>query len=378
MKLSVLFLVFLSTFFTSSYPQNIQNLGSGSYSVTNLSINHRDVRSLLVIKLNEEVSSADYNKYNSLLFPQDHAKSLTILSDDVRNLIAERHIEKNTRVLCFYLKDVKRTLLCLFDNQETMEATVGNTMLFAWANCNQLTPFHESAPKEYRLGGADLRGEDLKKRSSIIDGNTGVGVLESTFYKEIILPEIKKHGNNFSLISAMVFSNYYEDSWNKHVITHEILHAQYFVEEKFRKAVDDYFNPIFTNTKHKYYKLVTCIQKNFFDTGLYPGIYENSIKRNTELANVFLQFGIYEHASCGNNTNNPIAIELYNKITSSGVSMSDLYKALFEKKPVRPGPNPENEYFLYYSDINDFRSEKSSLVKERESVRSVSEIAQIE
>ena len=101
------------------------------YQMTKLSINNTEVDNLDVIKLNVEVSSLDYDKYNALLFSVESDQSSTVLSPEVKQAMIDRHYSKNRRVVCFYLSDVKNTLLCLFDNEETMMAITGNTMLYA-------------------------------------------------------------------------------------------------------------------------------------------------------------------------------------------------------------------------------------------------------
>jgi hypothetical protein len=346
-----LFIFFISFY---SYSQALEELVPDSYRILDIDIKDSEVKKLYVMKFNDEVSSLDYDAYDNLLFPQESSPELNLLSPDIRRAITDKHRRENRRVLCFYLKDIKKTLLCLFDSQESMEATVGNTMLFAWSDFYPEGPFYDSAPENYRFAGADMRGEDLVARSSMLRTGSNSDIIEKSFYSLIIEPEIKKHGSNFSLVSACrkpLSSNNYYRLFDKIVIAHELLHAQYFLDKNFRKSVDDYFNPIFENKKHKHHKLVTCIQRSLYETGVYPKIYQNTLKRNTELANVFLQLVVNSSKrvkTCGVNTNNPIAIELYEKILSSGSRMTDLYNSLYKKTPRRAMGNT-NEYILFYN-----------------------------
>jgi len=311
------------------------------YQMTKLSINNTEVDNIDVIKLNVEISSLDYDKYNALLFPVESDQSSTILSPEVTQAMVDRYHRKNRRVVCFYLSDVKNTLLCLFDDKETMMAITGNTMLYAWVGQNIKEPFFDGAPEDYRYAGADLRGKDVKKRDKQINklGDTPrVENIEKVFFRNILEPEIKKHNKNFAFITATLDTNKW---FSEYVIVHEALHAKYFLDKTFKKTIDNYIKKGFKNNGDYIELFFPCIQRTLFDSGLYPGIYDNIELRNTEIANILLEINNYY---CSSYKINPSAVGLYDQITKEGLKMPDLWYKLFKKTEVSPG-----KYILYYN-----------------------------
>ena len=95
------------------------------------------------------------------------------------------------------------------------------------------------------IGGHDLKGNDLIKfykaasyacEESNNDSNICLNSKEKELFENFLLPEIAKNPNfiviTYSLISVMDYEK---------VIPHEILHAQYFSDEIFRKVTDDFW-----------------------------------------------------------------------------------------------------------------------------------------
>ena len=298
-----------------------------------LVINNSVVDRLDVLKFNDKISSADYAKLITILLPADTDRSSNILSQETKLSLAWRFNNKNRKVVCFYLSDVKNTLLCLFNDADTMMAITGNTMLYAWAGQDINAPFFDGAPEEYRFAGADMKGKSLNERyeqikQAVLNSCYCIDDIEKTFFKDIVEPEIKKNNKKFALLAAAVDGN--SSIWTEEVITHEALHAKYFSDKNFRKIVDDYVNEGFNDSSSINKVLFACMQKSLYDTGVYPCIYTNLEKRNTELANYLLQidttFGHCDYKDLVRS-----ATALYDRITEKGFKLPDLWYKRFKR-----------------------------------------------
>ncbi|MCX6113571.1 MAG: hypothetical protein NTY22_09915, partial [Proteobacteria bacterium] len=94
------------------------------------------------IKIGDKLSSSTWGQGLRLLYPwidqnfQNELQKGTSYETKgiVLNNKTEQTLNKKQRVVCFYLSDIKNTMLCLFQTMDVMMAVTGRAMLYAWAN----------------------------------------------------------------------------------------------------------------------------------------------------------------------------------------------------------------------------------------------------
>jgi hypothetical protein len=98
----------------------------------------------------------------------------------------------------------------------------------------------------YDIGGHDLKGASLLNFYEVVqkacsesneDENVCFSKNESELFSNFIIPAIKENPNfvliTYSLISSMDYEN---------ILSHEIMHAQYFLDSNFRDVVDHFWD----------------------------------------------------------------------------------------------------------------------------------------
>ena len=115
------------------------------------------------------------------------------------------------------------------------------------------------------ISGHDMKGEDLISfykaaslacKASDYNSNICLNTQEKELFEKFILPEVAKNPN-FVIITYALYSNLsYVD-----VVTHELLHAQYFTDAIFRKVVDNFWKKEVTiKDKEKFRKILSEVQ----------------------------------------------------------------------------------------------------------------------
>ena len=258
---------------------------------------------LQIINVQEKVASNGWSKFERLLFPWEYGDFKQglgkIISEETTNYISRheglRLREDKQRILCFYLSDVKNVLLCLFQSNEVLEAATGRAMLHAWANRNimpGISLFDEDNNEtcSYMVySGANLRDEDfrwvLNNMDTLDDGDLSTEDLkiEKKFYKEVIVPELKKKDFKFVFAGATVWEENLRSQINfdDETILHEIMHAKYASDDKFRADIDDYINKELINTNSEASKILKHLEEH--DSDVYPALDNDHYVRNNEI-----------------------------------------------------------------------------------------------
>jgi hypothetical protein len=171
---------------------------------------------------------------------------------------------------CAATEEIKGAFLCQSYTQEGMNAALARTGAFV-EGLDGIKPRtlvthdnHDIQLSFRRIGGHDYVGKDLKAFFDFITNecakatdkkNVCLSPAEEEFYHDFILPQLRINPD-FVVITFAARSNM---AWDD-VVTHEIMHAQYFLQEKFRSAVDAFWeNDVSASDKTKIQKLLNAI-----------------------------------------------------------------------------------------------------------------------
>lgn len=174
-----------------------------------------------------------------------------LIDFEKNNLEFHNKVEYKTEAYteCRETKEIVGAYLCLSDTQVNMNIYLGRASAFvegAGGNKGVVSKLNDETLIEYRryIGGHDLRGQDLltfhqavldkckEENSELICLNK----LETEIFQELILP-MTSSLKNFVVIT---FAKQSRMNWTE-VVTHEILHAQYFNIELFRQITDAFW-----------------------------------------------------------------------------------------------------------------------------------------
>jgi hypothetical protein len=153
---------------------------------------------------------------------------------------------------CREVQEIPSAHLCLSYKQSDMNLALARTAFFVEGTVSgvkgNIVPHNDSNLLRYLklFGGHDLRAEDLlafyeaaqsKCSASKYDRNICLNDQELELYEDYVLPKIKRNAN-FVIITYSLISNMkYQD-----VVTHEILHAQYFTNFVFKETTDHFWD----------------------------------------------------------------------------------------------------------------------------------------
>jgi hypothetical protein len=153
-------------------------------------------------------------------------------------------------ITCAEIEEIKGTVLCLFD-----DIAVGNLAFYRAATWIEGTrsaasghflpnyAAYADALKAY-VDGIDLQAHDLEAYYNAAnsacphDKTACLNVHETAMFDQFLMPLAKQRGDYVLLGTSYGRSG---------VISHEILHAQYFLFPKFRAVVDCYFDDILSD-----------------------------------------------------------------------------------------------------------------------------------
>jgi len=147
-------------------------------------------------------------------------------------------------VECRPTEEISGTHLCQFRTTGAMMMALGRANFFI-EGYNGLKKLYRKGDPELntQYGGFDLRGVDLVKfyedalEACAKDGTDDCFLSqEKELFETLILPETKKNPN-FIIIT---FANQGRVPW-RDVVSHEIMHAQYFSDSKYREIVDKFW-----------------------------------------------------------------------------------------------------------------------------------------
>lgn len=153
-------------------------------------------------------------------------------------------------ITCAEIEEIKGTVLCLFD-----DIAVGNLAFYRAATWIEGTrsaasghflpnyAAYTDAHKAY-VDGIDLQAHDLEayyraaNTACLHDKTACLNAHERAMFDQFLMPLAKQRGDYVLLGTSYGRSG---------VISHEILHAQYFLFPKFRAVVDCYFDDILSD-----------------------------------------------------------------------------------------------------------------------------------
>ena len=152
---------------------------------------------------------------------------------------------------CRKTTEIRSTYFCLYSDQSAMNYALGRATCFIeGAFCNSPKATLLSTNDKTFLAsvrqalGHDLRGEALidfyKNLKGKCDHKAGADFCptphESELFEHIIIPEFQKDKDFVIIAAAHLGRGNFVGTFS-----HEVLHAQYFNEEKYREAIDDFW-----------------------------------------------------------------------------------------------------------------------------------------
>jgi hypothetical protein len=152
---------------------------------------------------------------------------------------------------CRETEEIRSAYLCISNTQKGMNSSLGRASAFIEGVGGPRGELVKQTDPTYvsyktRIGGHDLRGADLLRFNDAVveacakskdDPAYCYNAYEKDIFENFILPRAKKDPN-FVVITFGHTSNM---DWRE-VVTHEILHAQYFIDPKFRAIADQFWN----------------------------------------------------------------------------------------------------------------------------------------
>lgn len=225
-----------------AYEISISNDGGGS-------IGHRELAYKDNIVSSSIKSGTRANKYFIVNAPIRFATDIPAWTKHIEEAIADGSGDSNIGYTeCASVIEIKGVYLCISDKLSTMGKALIRAELFIEAPFG-LTPGNVVSirSQEYlkaltQFAGLDLNGSDLlafwsAAKAACSENSDYCGSdAERVFFTDFVLP-ISTMGKPFVVIAYAIASPI---DWRA-TVTHEILHAQYFLEKGFRTTVDDFW-----------------------------------------------------------------------------------------------------------------------------------------
>ncbi len=153
---------------------------------------------------------------------------------------------------CRETEEVKSAYLCISNTQKGMNSSLGRASFFieglGGANSKGKVVSQDNGTYQmYKnmIGGHDLKGQDLLRFNDTVtkecatskqDANICHNAYEKDLFENFILPFASQDPKFVVITFASQSSMQWED-----VVTHEILHAQYFNDDQFRAIADEFW-----------------------------------------------------------------------------------------------------------------------------------------
>jgi len=149
---------------------------------------------------------------------------------------------------CRETREIRGAYLCLSFNQVSMNLALGRASFFieGLGDIARGTVVSQRDPQFRRyqrmIGGHDLKAADLKRFHEAVtekcrtDADYCPNAQETALFDSFILPIAAQQPDMVVITYALESSMRYDE-----VVTHEILHAQYFLDAAFRQVVDTYW-----------------------------------------------------------------------------------------------------------------------------------------
>ncbi|MDZ4662472.1 MAG: hypothetical protein SGJ18_12740 [Pseudomonadota bacterium] len=176
---------------------------------------------------------------------------------------------KKSLTQCRETQEISGTFLCQSHEQKEMNMALTRASFFVEGNNGKpgvIVPTTDSTFREFisAIGGHDLKGSDLLRYYDAAvtacdkDKTLCADPLETELFEEFIIPKARANPNFIVITFALVSAMRWQD-----VVTHEILHAQYFSDDTYRQVADSFWdNSMSTEEKEEVKRLLS----NFYDT----------------------------------------------------------------------------------------------------------------
>lgn len=157
---------------------------------------------------------------------------------------------------CGEIQEINNAYICLSDTDENMNQSFVRISLFAEGGLDAprgVPISHEDRRIREALKstyGNDLKSSDLldfyrkAQESCKKDSDTCLNAQETEVFSSLILPLARTHAD-FAVISFSLDSDPYQGA-----VSHEVCHAQYFMQPKYREVVDNFWTNSMTEGEH--------------------------------------------------------------------------------------------------------------------------------
>lgn len=161
---------------------------------------------------------------------------------------AKKFNGKKSPTECRETKEIPGTFLCQSYTQNDMNLALTRASFFIEGNGGQSEVVVPTTDRQFQrylrlIGGHDLQGKDLLKYYAAAkeacdkDKKMCPDPLETELFENFIVPKAQANPD-FIIITFALHSGL---NWRL-VVTHEILHAEYFSNEKYRQVIDDFWH----------------------------------------------------------------------------------------------------------------------------------------
>ncbi len=151
---------------------------------------------------------------------------------------------------CRETLEIKGAYLCLSNTQKGMNSALARASGFiegTFGNKGEVVEQTDATYQSYKdlIGGHDLRGADLLRfyqaATNLCSGNGGkqefcFNSYEKDMFENFVIP----YAQNSRDFVVITFANQSGMDWRE-VVTHEIMHAQYFNDSTYRQICDDFW-----------------------------------------------------------------------------------------------------------------------------------------
>lgn len=176
------------------------------------------------------------------------------LNEDISNwnaklsdqIMEHPELKKTGLIECAELKNLRTVVLCASTKKTYMNKALSRASIFSEGTYGVEKGNVQSSDSPSYLNivsaalGHDIPSNELlafwqKLEEACQKKETCPTQEEEEFFKEVVLPLSQKE-SQFVLISYSVDTEWY------HTLSHELMHAQYFLDAKFRQTVDRFWN----------------------------------------------------------------------------------------------------------------------------------------
>ncbi|MBY0370385.1 hypothetical protein K2X33_06845 [bacterium] len=170
------------------------------------------------------------------------------ITQAAKDLEAQGTSTKDGYAQCAETQEIEGAYLCGYTDVKNMNLAFTRISLFTEGNFGHkkgTLPLQNSplvAQGIQYIGGHDLRKKhlveffELAEKECPTNANACLNKQEKELYDDLIEP-LEKGGKDFVVVTYAIRSFM---SW-RDVVTHEIMHAQYFLQSKFQQVADDFW-----------------------------------------------------------------------------------------------------------------------------------------